>query len=110
MRASPCELGAVTLLEMACERLVHGSKIGEVVQPLAALLQLSRRLPTAQHQHGKQSSFSVIEPKRLVEQMAIFAGATAGAAGKPCPATQSEPPQRLDHGLLVVVDHRIPVG
>ena len=53
----------LTSLDEALERLVHGTEVGEVVQPLAALLQLARSLRPAQHQHGEQGDLGVIEPE-----------------------------------------------
>src|SRR5689334_9685066 len=73
-------------LEQTLERPLNGAEIGEAVHALGALLQLPRRLRTAQHQHRKQRDLRVVETEGVVEQVAVLAGATAGAAGETRPA------------------------
>ena len=59
----------------------------------AALLQLSRGLRSAQHQHREQGELRVVHAEGLVEQVAVLAGPAAGAAGEPGPAAQGEAAQ-----------------
>src|SRR6185295_18144665 len=89
---------------------MHGGDVGKVVKTLSPLLQLSRRLWAAQHEHGEDRSLRLVEPERIVQQVAVLAGAAASPAGEPGPAAQSEAAQALDDRGLVVVDDRIAVG
>ncbi|HWM64725.1 MAG TPA: hypothetical protein VNP96_12145 [Solirubrobacterales bacterium] len=97
-------------VDQSVEGVVHGGEVSETVKAIGALLQLTRGLRAAQHQDGEQRELGLVETEGVVEQVAVLAGSAAGAAGEARPAAQGEPPQRLDHGRLVVLDDRIAVG
>ena len=100
------ELLDVAALDQPPERRLHRTEVLEVVQALAALLQLARRLRAAQHQHAEQRELVGREPERLVEQVAILRRARAVAARKPRPAAAVGALQRVLDDALVVVDDR----
>ena len=73
-------------------------RLGEGVEPLAALLQLARGLRRrAASGPPAARARPASTPEGLVEQVAVLARAAAGAAGQPGPAAQRQAPQGLDH-------------
>src|SRR5919106_4876957 len=79
------------------------------MQALGALLQLSRCLSAAQHQHGEQRDLRVRECAGLVEERPVLPRPAAGAARQARPAPPREPRERESDRLLVVLDDRIAV-
>ena len=88
--------------DQALEGIVDGGQAFERVQALDALLQLSGGLGAAQHQHRQQRDLRRVEAERLVEEVAVLAGAAAGATRESGPAAQREVAQGLDDVLLLV--------
>ncbi|CAA9462706.1 MAG: hypothetical protein AVDCRST_MAG38-303 [uncultured Solirubrobacteraceae bacterium] len=88
----------------------EGLEVGEGMQPLRALAQLSRRLRASQHEHRQDRLLGRVEGERLVEQMAELGRATALRAGQAGVASASETGQGLADLRLVVVDDGVAVG
>src|SRR5262249_52256589 len=97
-------------LEQPIERFLYGAELGEAMQSLTALLQLAGGLRSPQHQHRQQRQLLIPNAKRLWQQLPVLAGAAAGPAGKPGPATLRESAKRLADPRLVVLDDGVAVG
>src|SRR5262249_12799914 len=91
----------------------HGLDLFEVlepVQPLSPLLQLTRSLRPAEHQHREERDLLFAQAERLVEQMPELDRPAAGPARKTRPAAAAELVERAPDRRLVVVDDGVPVG
>ena len=75
----------------------------EALHALGALLELAGRLRAAQQQHREHRELLLVEPERLVEQVAELVRAARVAARQPREAALAELVQRLADRRLVVV-------
>ena len=91
------------------ERVLDRRQLAEGVQPVGALLQLTRRLRAPEHQDAEHRHLVAGEAERLLEQLTVFHRAAAWPARESRPLLAPEPLQRLTDRRLVVVDDGITV-
>ena len=85
--------------------------VGERMKPFGAGAQLTRRLRAPQEQHRQERSLVGTEPEPLIEDLVILQGPPPGVGPHdPQQASLLERPRGLLDGLLVEVDHWVPVA
>jgi len=80
------------------------------MQALRSLPQFAGCLGASQHQDGEHRDLGAVQRQSLVEEMAVFRCAAAGAARKACPAAADEARDRVADRVLVVVDDGVAAG
>ena len=105
----PFEAHRQLALDQPLEGLLHLRQGGERVQPVGALLQLARRLRTAEHEHAEDRDLVVCEPERLLHELPVLDRAAPLTRREPRPFLAPEPLERIADHLLVVVDDGVAV-